>query len=68
MKNLGAMSLLMSESTPIELIINLAMVYFFTHMTQGPNGSPNQTSWIRGHLSYAESHLGPPGTPLSLPT
>jgi hypothetical protein len=63
--------------------INLAMVYFFTHTTQGPCGSPNWSRWVRGYshqpfpislnrwksrLTCAESHLGSLGTPLSLST
>jgi hypothetical protein len=64
-------------------LINLVRVYFFTHMTQGSRGSPKRSRWVRGYshqpfptslnrwksrLICAESHLGPPGTPLSLST
>ena len=34
-------SLLITESAAIRIDYNLAMVYYFTHMTQGPCDSPN---------------------------
>jgi hypothetical protein len=62
-------------------LFNLTRVYFFTHTTQEPYGSPNRSCWVRGylrqpfptslnrwksHITCLESYLDPPGTPLSL--
>jgi len=40
-------NLLITESASIQIDLNLAREYFFTHMTQGLCGLLNQSRWIR---------------------